>query len=281
MTVLFGLAAALTYGAADFIGGVVTRRVNVLSVVFLSQLVGSAVLVVALPFFPAPVTPEALGWGAAAGIAGAIGVLLLYRGLATGRMSVVAPITAVEAAAVPVVFGLMAAERPSATASAGVVLALVSVALISAASAPSTEGPAVADRWAGVPEALGAGLAFGAFFILLDNSGDMSGLWPLVGTKLSSVALIAALALASRTRLRAERRAWGPIAAAGVLDLLANLFYLLAVREGLLSLVAVLTSMYPAATVILARVVLGERVSARQTTGFAVAIAGVVLIASG
>ncbi|MFN2388199.1 MAG: EamA family transporter [Actinomycetota bacterium] len=292
MPVLFGLAAALAYGAADFVGGFVSRRMSVIAVVLWSQLVGIALLGAMLPFFAGAPSAPALGWGAAAGIAGALGVLLLYRGLARGRMSVVAPITAVEAAAVPVVAGMLTGERPGAVASLGVGLALVAVALISSAGGnpaldrASTPDPepgetSVAGRAPGVPEAFGAGLAFGAFFILVDRSGSATGLWPLIGTKLSSIALVGLLALGARPSLRAARPVRVPVAAAGVLDALANVFYLLAVRRGLLSLVAVLTSMYPAGTVLLARVVLAERIAPRQAIGFVLAGAAVVFIALG
>src|SRR5688500_8768578 len=137
MGIVFGLLAAATYGAADFIGGRVSRRADVFTVVLLSQLLGAIPLAIAIPFFAdAPASPSALAWGAAAGIGGGTGVLLLYRGLAVGRMTVVAPITGVVAAAAPVIFGLAIGERPGPIALVGVGVALISVALVSSAPPP-------------------------------------------------------------------------------------------------------------------------------------------------
>lgn len=279
---ILALGAAVSYGAADFLGGLLTRRVNVFSVVLLSQLLGAVVIAAILPFSSAEEPAQGLVWGAAAGIAGGTGVILLYRGLAGGRMTVVAPITAVEAASVPVVFGLATGERPGIAALVGVGLALVAVALVSSSAAePQQEEETVTGetaRASGVPEAIGAGLAFGAFFILLDRAGDESGLWPLIGAKMTSVLIVAVLLAATRLPVFPERSLLVPIAWAGILDMAANLLYLLAAREGLLSIAAVLTSMYPASTVLLARVVLKERFARAQVAGLGLAAAAVVLI---
>lgn len=283
MAIVLGLAAALTYGAADFVGGLASRKAPLLSVVLLSQVAGTALLLAALPFFldPGPTAP-ALGWGAASGAAGATGVLFLYKGLAAGSMSVVAPITAVEAAGVPVLWGLATGERPAPIAIAGVVVALVAVVLVSgyeplgAATAPKT--PLL--RRPGVADALRAGAAFGFFFILLANTGDEAGLWPLVGARAMSLSLLIALVLSRRHRLSPTPGARSAIVGAGVLDVAANLLYLLSTREGLLSIVAVLTSLYPASTVLLARVFLGETIGRVQIAGLAAAVAGVVMMAA-
>ena len=283
MAILLGLAAALTYGAGDFVGGLVTRRAPLFSVVLLSQVAGTALLLVAVPFFvDSGPTAHALVWGGASGAAGATGVLFLYKGLAAGRMSVVAPITSVEAAVVPVVWGLAAGERPPVVALAGVVVALVAVVLV----AGFQPGEAVADAPAaragrlapGVAEALIAGVAFGAFFILLDEAGDATGLWPLVGGRTASLTILAVLVLARGERVAAAPDTRLPIVAAGALDVAANLLYLLATREGLLSIVAVLTSLYPASTILLARIVLGERMGRLQVAGLGLAVAGVVMM---
>jgi drug/metabolite transporter (DMT)-like permease len=284
MAIFLALAAAATYGGADFLGGLVTRRTSVISVVLLSQLAGAVLLIALFPFSGSgPFDGGAFAWGAAGGVAGTAGIVLLYLGLAKGRMSVVAPTTAVEAACVPVLYGLVSGERPELLALSGVVLAIAAVALVSTAHAPGTD-PSVSPRGplglpVGVVEALGAGLAFGAFFILLKQSGLNSGMWPLVGTRLSSLAVVGTAALFMRPRFRTDRRTFSGIAGSGVLDLTANILYLLASRRGLLSLVAVLTSMYPASTVLLARVILRERLSASQGAGLLAAATGVVLIA--
>jgi drug/metabolite transporter (DMT)-like permease len=282
MAILLGLAAALTYGAGDFVGGVVTRRAPLFQVVLLSQVAGTALLFAALPFFAqSGPTGAAVAWGGASGVAGATGVLFLYKGLAAGRMSVVAPITSVEAAVVPVLWGLGSGERPPAVALAGVVVALVAVGLVAGFEPGDVAGDARGARGRlapGVAEALAAGLAFGGFFVLLAGAGDGTGLWPLVAGRTASLTILAILVLARREPLAAAPETRLPIVAAGVLDVAANLLYLLATREGLLSIVAVLTSLYPASTILLARIVLGERMGRLQVAGLGLAAAGVVMM---
>jgi drug/metabolite transporter (DMT)-like permease len=287
MAIVLGLAAALTYGAADFLGAFATKTTKVFTVVLVSQVLGSGLLILVLPFFlESPAPPAALIWGALAGVAGAVGVALFYQGLSVGRMGAVAPITGVEAAVVPVIFGLLSGERPSVLAFAGVVVALGAVALVS--SSPKTEdapapGSGSGSWWLqpGIALAIGAGIAFGAFFILLDQAGDNSGLWPLVGARVSSIITIAVGMLAGGGFERPQRAAVPAIAGAGVLDVAANLFFLLATRQGLLSIVAVLTSMYPATTVVLARFVLEERFHRTQLIGLALAALGVTAMTLG
>lgn len=317
MAIVLGLAAAVVYGAADFAGGLATRRTPALTVVVLSQLMGLVVLVVALPFAATgPPLAADLVRGGLAGIGGGIGVALLYRGLAVGRMTVVAPITAVGAAALPVAWGLVSGERPGVGALVGVVAALVAVVLVSAAppaeagdvaaAGPgvgvaarggaavrgdaavrtgATLGRAVAVRAGatlgpGVLEAAFAGLAFGVFFVLLGGTSPDAGLWPLLGAR-TSILVAGVAAAVSRTSLRPARGQLPRIALAGVLDMGANVLYVLAARQGLLSLVAVLVSLYPASTVLLARLVLGERLAGLQRAGLALAAAGIALIAAG
>ena len=286
MGVVLGLAAAITYGAADFVGGLVSRRTNVLSVVLFSQLWGTGLLLAALPFFGSAVSGGDFAWGIAAGFAGATGIVFLYRGLSIGRMTMVAPTTAVEAAIIPVMFGLAGGERPSVVALAGVGVALPAVALVSSSPRGSPQdagGPGGSEtRWPpGLPEALVAGLAFGVFFITLERTSPGSGLWPLVAARAAAMGAVGGIGLLARRRLRPSPGTTAGIATAGALDVLANILYLLASRQGLLSLVAVLTSLYPASTVLLARVVLRERLWRAQATGLLLAGVGVVLIALG
>jgi drug/metabolite transporter (DMT)-like permease len=284
---LLALAAAITYGAADFFGGFVTRRANVFTVVAVSQVAGTIVLASVLPFFldGSKASAGALGWGAASGAAGALGVVLFYQALALGRMSVVAPITGVVAAALPVLYGLLTGERPRAVALLGVFIALVAVVLVSSAPEepqddPSTEQDRPSGQVATVL-ALGAGLGFAGFFILLAQAGSGAGLWPLVGARAASVSLLGIALLAARAPVRPPRGAGSLIVAAGVLDVSANLLYLLASQRGLLSLVAVITSMYPATTVVMARTILHERLYRPQILGLVAAAVGVSLIALG
>jgi drug/metabolite transporter (DMT)-like permease len=278
--IVLGLGAALSYGAADFVGGLVSRRAAVLSVVFVSQLTGFALLLAVLPLLEGGrPTATALWWGAGAGIGGGVGISALYHGLATGRMSVVAPTTAVVAAAVPVVFGLASGERPGPIALAGVAVALLAIALVSF----STRGadPRVTHARAGIGHAVLAGAGFGAFFIGLERAGQGSGLWPLVGARLSSLALVALLIAVTRSARRPGRGTGRAIVAAGALDVAANVLYVMAARRGLLTLVAVLTSLYPASTVLLARIVLGERLTRLRLVGLGAALVGVSLMALG
>lgn len=279
MALVLALAAALAYGAADFVGGASSKVAGAIRVVLISQLVGTGLTVALVPALggAAPET-AALTWGAAAGVAGGTGVLLLYRGLAIGRMSVVAPITGVEAAGIPVVFALASGERPSAAALTGVVLGLIAVALVS--TSPDATGR-LDSRWTGVPEALGAGFAFAVFFICLDRAPDGAGMWPLLGGRASSLLLISVVALVARVDPKPPAGTFRTIALAGLLDVLANVFYLLATQRGLLSLTAVITSLYPGATVLLARVVLNERLVRVQLVGLGVAAAAVILIGIG
>ncbi|MFI7227094.1 EamA family transporter [Nonomuraea angiospora] len=274
MTVILATACAVVYGTADFFGGLATRRSQVLSVVVLSQVAGLVLILALLPVLPGAAGAAALSWGLAAGLSGAAGLVLFYRALATGVMSVVAPTTAVTSAALPVVFGLATGERPAFWALVGVALALCSVLLVSQDRSTERRGSR-----ASVLTALAAGAGFGGFFILLAMAPDDAGLWPLVGARVSSITTVALLALVTRRALRPGPGSLHIIVAAGVLDMAANVLYLLAQRGGLLSLVAVLVSLYPASTLLLARQVLGERLRAIQVAGVACALGAVALIA--
>lgn len=272
--VILATVCAVVYGTADFFGGLASKRSQVLSVVVLSQLAGLALILGMLPLLPGTFSDRALFWGLLAGLSGAAGLALFYRALATGVMSVVAPTTAATSAALPVLYGLATGERPQFWALVGVVLALGSIVLISQgrSAGTSTSLPSVLV-------ALAAGAGFGGFFILLAMAPSEAGLWPLVGARLSSVTAVAVTALLARRTLRPGPGSLHIIVAAGVLDMAANVLYLLAQRQGLLSLVAVLVSLYPASTLLLARQVLGERLRAVQVAGVACALGAVALIA--
>lgn len=290
MAALLGVLAALVYGAADFAGGLTSRRAEALAaggmrtstfaVVLWSQIVGLAILVVLVAVDRTAPTARGLAWGGVAGLGGGTGVLLLYRGLARGRMSVVAPITAAIAATIPLVVGVATGDRPGALAWVGVALALVAVVLVSLT--PSSDAPVPARRPfpPGIPEALGSGLGFGLWFVALGFAGESGTTWALIAAR-TSIPLIAVLAVVTRQPLAAPRPTWAGIVVTGLFDQGANILYLLATRRGLLSLVAVLTSLYPASTVLLARIALNERICALQVTGLAAAGAGVALIAAG
>jgi drug/metabolite transporter (DMT)-like permease len=275
MSPFLALLSALTFGGADFLGGLATRKSErVFAVVILSQLAGLAIVLVALAVTGGDLVAEDIGWAAGAGVAGSGGLVLLYRGLGIGTMSVVAPLSAVLAAVVPVAWGLITGERPSAVALVGIPLALVAIALVSGAR------PGQFGRGPGVAEGIGAGIGFGVFFILIANS-DSAELWTLTFARFSSISIIIVVALLSRAPLRPGPGAGWLVAGAGTFDMVANLLFLMAERRGLLTLVAVITALYPASTVLLARFVLHERLARSQVIGLVLAAVGVGLISAG
>jgi drug/metabolite transporter (DMT)-like permease len=276
VAVLLALGCAVVYGAADFLGGLASRRSSVFGVVALSQVVGLVALLALLPWLGGPVDAADLWWGAAAGLAGATGLLVFFRTLARGVMSVIAPVTAVTAAAVPVLVGLINGDRIGTWAAVGIALALVAVVLVSAEGGLSALRMA---RPASLAPALLAGSMFGFFFVLLDRTSDTSGLTPLVTARLASVALVVVIALGSRQSLRVTRAALPLVAVSGIGDMTANALFLLATQQdGQLAITGVLASLYPVSTVILAQVVLRERLVGAQVAGLGAAVAAVVLI---
>ena len=274
--IVLATTCAMVYGAADFFGGLATKRSRVHAVVVVSQLAGLAFVLALMPLLPGEPEPAALLWGMLAGLAGGGGLLLFYRALATGTMSVVAPITATVSAGLPVLFGLAMGERPGGLALAGIGMAIIAVLLVS--TAPS-QGPAD-RRFGALAASVISGAGFGAFFILIGNAPEGTGLWPLLGARIASIATVAALALLSGRDLRPGRGALRAILVAGVLDMAANVLYLFAVQRGMLSLVAVIVSLYPASTLLLARHVLGERLNPLQIAGVGFALGAVTLIAA-
>ena len=276
MAVVLALASAVVYGAADFLGGLSSRRASAFGVVALSQGVGLVVLLAVLPWLGGRVGPADLAWGAAAGLAGSAGLVVFFRALAHGVMSVIAPVTAVTAAAVPVLVGVAGGDRIGTGATVGIGLALVAVVLV------STEGGLSAlraARPASLVPALVVGTAFGLFFVLLDRTSQGSGLTPLVAARLASVVLVVLVAVAGRQSLRVTRDALPLVLCSGVGDMSANALFLLATQQdGQLAITGVLASLYPVSTVVLAQVVLRERLVRAQVAGLAAAAAAVVLI---
>jgi uncharacterized membrane protein len=272
------LSSAVLYGAADFIGGLTSRRADTVAIVLISQAAGLVMvtLILLLQQTSVPGRADWL-WGSVAGLAGGIGVALLYRALAVGVMAVVAPITAVCAVVVPVAVAVLLGERPLVQQAAGMTLALLAIVLVSQAS-PEGHPNAGSHRRAGVGLAVVAGVAIGFFFLALANTAPGAGLWPLVAARLASVSLFGVVAVLTRRPLRMTRTVTRAAAAGGVLDMLANLLYLLATRRGPLTLVVTLASLYPASTVLLAWVVLKERLTRRQWAGAALAMAAIVII---
>lgn len=284
MAYLLALASALMYGAADFTGGLATRRAATIPVVISSQFSGMVLLALLLPILPgsSPSRTDLL-WGVAAGLTGGGGVALLYRGLAIGRMAVVAPTTAVCAVVIPVVAAMLLGERPGGLAVLGIALGIGSIVLVSQQT-ETTSGPARSGA-SGLPPGVGialvSGVLIGFFFLSLARTAPSSGMWPILAARITSVTLFAAAALVRGIPLAPARPALWLALAGGTVDMLANAAYLLAAREGQLSLVVTLSSLYPASTVLLARVLLGERLNARQLGGVGCALAAIVLIVIG
>ena len=277
MAAVLALLSAATYGVGDFCGGLAARRIPASSVVLWSHLLGLVLLLASTAFVSGEVVGGDLLIGALGGLCGAVGVGLLYKGLSIGQMSVIAPVTALLSAAVPVVAGYVAGERPRGTAVAGMVLALVAIVLVSAEG----DGSLRPTDLRGVTYALGAGMGFGLFFVALSHTGDDAGLWPLVAARAASVSVLGAAALVGVVSRRAPiPGSRGLTAAAGALDAQANVLYLLAVRQGLVSVISVLAALYPVSTVILARVVLHERFAKVQIAGMALALPATILMAA-
>ncbi len=277
MVYLLAIGSAVLYGAADFTGGLTTRHASTIPVVLLSQAAGLILLALIMPLLPHASPARAdLVWGAAAGLTGGIGVALLYHALAIGTMAVVAPTTAVCAVAIPVVVSVLLGERPVPLAVAGIALGIVSIVLVS--QQPAASSP---RRPSGVGTALASGVAIGLFLLSFAQAGPRAGMWPLLVARTVSVTIFAVMAIAGGRSIRMPARVTALVIVAGVMDMVANALYLLATREGPLSIVVTLSSLYPASTVLLARVVLGERLRPWQVTGVGCALAAVVLIVSG
>jgi drug/metabolite transporter (DMT)-like permease len=285
MAIVLALLTAVSYGAGDFLGGLAARRQSALRVTLLSQACGAMVLVVLVPVLGGEPSVHALTLGAVAGLAGALAVTVFYRAMAVGAMSVIAPVSALTAAALPVVWGLVIGERPSVASLVGVVIALAAIVLVSQHGDSTPSDP---EQWrtsatshrSTVLLGLLAGALFGILFTILDGVPDEAELWPLVGARAASIPFLLLLVGVTRTTLRPEPGTAWVIVACGVFDMLANVFLLLAFGQGLLVLVAVIASLYPASTLVLARVVLKERVRPVQRAGLAIAALAVVLISA-
>lgn len=273
MSVVLALLASITYGAADFLGGLIGRRVPILTVVLWSQSAGLALATAAALIFPAElVAASDLWWGALGGLAGTMGLFYLYKGLAEGRMAVVSPVTALVGAVVAMTIGLAIGERPGLVEWIGITLALPAMWLV-AATSTSPGGVHGGARYGVI-----AGTGFGLFFVALAQTGAGSGFWPLVGARLAQVAVVAVVAgFRGLPSPRRDHR-FG-LLALGAGDILANVFVLMAFRSGLLTVVSVLASLYPAITVLLAVAILHEPIHRRQWWGLGLAMLAVILIA--
>jgi drug/metabolite transporter (DMT)-like permease len=290
VVVLLGLAAAMLYGTGDFLGGLATRRAPVLMVLMLAETAGVIVALPVASMSPGPVRLAGLVWGVSAGLVGGLGLIIFYIGLAAGPMSVVAPVSGLVSTVLPVAVALADGERPGAAVYAGALLCLVAIVLASSATDGDPAGGTSAAALAGLPvpgRAIGYGIAsgtlFGLFFLLIRNAGQSGELWPVAAGRIGELAVVVIVAAVLRRGLL-PRGAGGRLllvaAGAGAIDVVANICYVAATRTGMFGLAVVLASLYPGVTVLLARVVLGERLRWVQRAGLGLAAIGIILVAA-
>ncbi|GAC1566520.1 MAG: DMT family transporter [Ktedonobacteraceae bacterium] len=273
-TVVFGLAASLAWGSGDFSGGLASRKAHVFSVVLAAYLAGLVLLpiliLVSSEAFP---SWRDILWGATAGLAGTLGLTAFYRSLAIGRMGINAPITAVLAAAVPVIFSAFYQGLPGKPQLVGFALALMAVALVSRP-----------ERESGRPEGLGlallSGLGFGGFLILIGQVSAHAIFWPLTAARIASLIFMIIFVRMRGLPLLPKKPVFPLIILAGTMDVAGNVFFVLATHAGRLDVAAILSSLYPAVTVLLAAIVLKERVSRMQAIGIFLAVAAILLIST-
>lgn len=276
MAVLFSLLAALSYGLADFCGGMASKRASAWGVALLASLTGAVLVLVGGVVVGGEPEAADLWWGAAAGVGNGFGTAFLYRGLSSGRMGVVAPVSGVGAAVIPVVVGVLLGERPDPLVWVGILLALPAIWLV--ARDPSGRSASAAG---GVVDGALAGLGFGFLFVALAQVDDDAGLLPLAVNQVVAGVVIVLVATALRQSWRPQRSALLGGTAAGALGATATVCFLLATREGYLSIASVVTSLYPAFTVVLAATVLREHVHRAQAAGLLLCALAVVLVAAG
>jgi drug/metabolite transporter (DMT)-like permease len=277
MSIALAFLSALVWGASDYSGGRASQRGTALAVTVVSQVFGLPVLALGVWLLPGNATQRDLLWGAGAGLIGLLGVIMLYASLSTGAMAVAAPVTAVTGAALPTAAGLLLHESPARIALIGAGCAVVAIALVSV-------GPG-AGRRAGLRVillALGSGTMFGLLFVMLAQTSPGSGLWPLVAVRSTSIWLGLVLILIQLLRRtpgapRLPLRSLGWVALAGAGDIAANALYLIAVRHGMLTLVAPIAALYPVSTVLLALGLDQEKVRPLQIVGLGLAAAALVL----
>jgi drug/metabolite transporter (DMT)-like permease len=279
MEVALGALVALAYGSGDFLGGISTKRLPTVTVLLVSQTFGlAAATLLVVTLRDSPPSAHIFGLSATAGVVGVAALGLLFRGLALGRMSIVAPLSAIGGGVLPVAWGLVRGERPSALALVGVGVALVAAAIVGR-GAEHDPAASVSPRLE-LALGVGAGVGFGVVFILLAESSSGTGMWPVFIARCTSVPLLAIVALVLGRSPRMARSDVAPVAGAGLCDVGANALVVLAVRRGLLSLVAPVASLYPATTVVLARFVLHERIGRQRAGGLVLGLVGLALIAT-
>lgn len=269
--------AALFYGVADFCGGFAARRSALLPTLVVGQFMGGLVALAALAtLVKGQPVPQDLLWGVLAGLTGTFGMFMLYGGLARSIVAIVSPTSAMVGTLLPVAFGLFLGERPQATAIAGALLCLPAILLL------TWEGEGARHDRQENRTALGygiaSGLGFGCFFILVSRAHPGSGVWPLLAARAASLTACIVIMFITRQKFRAAKGGLVPALISGGTDMAANVMFLLATQTGMLSLVTVITALYPAPTVLLARVFMHQKLPPARLAGLALAITGVALI---
>jgi drug/metabolite transporter (DMT)-like permease len=282
VAVLLALIAAIAYGVSDFLAGLMSRRASVFMVTLISEAVSTVFVCAALPFSGGVVDGASLAWGGIAGVGAGGGAMFLYRGLARGSMSIVGPVSAVVTAAGSATVGLGLGERPGPVTVAGIVLACIAVALVSMSE--PTGRVSRGEAWRALLNATAAGIGFAVLFVGLNRAGGGAGLWPvaaatLMATLLALIAVVIAV-LRSHEQVGSIRRISSGSLAVGVLGGGATVAYFVATHRGLLTVTAVVTSLYPATTVLLALAVLRERMRRVQTLGAGLAAVAVALLST-
>jgi len=274
MAIVFSLISALAYGISDFLGGLIAKKASPWQVAVVGQSSSGFFSVVAALFISGSLTGRDIAFGALAGLGGGFGVVFLYRGLATARMGVVAPLSAIGTALLPVAVGLATGDRPSGLAVIGIVCAFPAIALISRVV---DDNPA---HRGGVVDGVLAGLGFGALFVFLGQVRDDAGLYPLAASQVTSVLAIIVMATILRQGwVPRDRGSWKAVTM-GPLGATAQGSFLYATHHGLLSVVSVISSLYPASTVLLAAVLLREKIHGWQGVGLVFAVLAVALVAA-
>jgi drug/metabolite transporter (DMT)-like permease len=277
MFLLFAIGSALFYGLGDFSGGFAAGKSKVLSVLVVSQAFGLVTAMVALAAsWPGLPGAADLAWGLAGGLAGAFGIGVLYRGISRCIVAIVSPTAAAVSSILPLIVGFLLGERPGMRALIGMALCIPAILLLASSPQGSTS-----DRkhvLSSMAHGLAAGAGFGLFYVALSRPGVNSGFWPLISARTASILAALLLLRLRREAVEVNKGGWLPTVLAGILDMAANILFVLASNSGMLSVAAVIVSLYPAPTVLMARIVFRQRIGAARGLGFALSLAGLALI---
>lgn len=275
MEIVLALCAATVFGVADYSGGRAARTVHPMVVTFVGQCGGFLVLLAIATISGATIPPLSDWiWGGVAGLVGATGLLAFYRAMGSGYMTVVAPVSAVTATAIPVIVGLLTGERPGVLALLGIPIAIVAIALVSDVMGPDHRKAPRLVLWL----AIISGVGFGTIFVILGHTTDDSGMWPVVAMRIASIPYMFVVLKLRKERISSAKANLRFVLASGILDSSANGIYLLAVRQGLMSIVSTINSFYPASTMLLATKLDGEKIHKSQAVGLLFAAISLTLI---